>query len=96
MNKSNSNLVPCRADCRAAVNGVHWRCGHLLCGGFIETALSMRLQRVERVRVEKKIDKADICDAVVRFHFCGKVYKNESGKCTRGIVALNAICKEAA
>lgn len=55
-----------------------------------------RLQRVESVRVEKKIDKADRGNTAVHFHLYGKIHKDESAMYVHRVVASNAICKEAA
>ena len=54
------------------------------------------LQRVESVRVEKKIDKADRGNTAVHFHLYGKIHKDESAMYVHRVVASNAICKEAA
>lgn len=54
------------------------------------------LQRVESMRVEKKIDKADRGNTAVHFHLYGKIQKDESAMYVHRVVASNAICKEAA
>lgn len=54
------------------------------------------LQRVESMRVEKKIDKADRGNTAVHFHLYGKIHKDESAMYVRRVAAPNAICKEAA
>lgn len=54
------------------------------------------LQRVESLRVEKKIDKADIGNAAVHFHLYGLFHKDESARHVHRVVTSNAICKEAA
>ena len=65
-------------------------------GGYACGVVSARLQRVESVRVEKKIDKADIGNAIVHFHLYGSSHKDESVRHIHRVVASNAICKEAA
>ena len=65
-------------------------------GGYACGVVSARLQRVESVRVEKKIDKADRGNAAVHFHLYGKIQKDESAMYVHRVVASNAICKEAA
>ena len=65
-------------------------------GGYAYGVVSARLQRVEGVRVEKKIDKADRGNAAVHFHLYGFSHKDESWWYVRRVVAPNAIYKEAA
>lgn len=65
-------------------------------GGYACGVVSARLHRVESVRVEKKIDKADRGNAIVHFHLYGSSHKDESVRHIHRVVASNAICKEAA
>jgi len=65
-------------------------------GGYACGVVSARLHRVESMRVEKKIDKADRGNTAVHFHLYGKIHKDESAMYVHRVVASNAICKEAA
>ena len=65
-------------------------------GGYACGVVSARLQRVESVRVEKKIDKADRGNAIVHFHLYGSSHKDESVRHIHRVATPNAICKEAA